>query len=130
MLSHSLQRDDGILVLRPEGPLEKADFVALSAQVDAYLENSAALRGVLICASSLPGWRDFGALLAHLKFIKDHVQRIEKVAVVAGGAFANIMPSVVSHFVHAEVRHFDPENEDAALAWLRQTGGEQLRSAA
>jgi hypothetical protein len=130
MLSHDLQRDHGILVLRPEGPLEKADFVTLSAQVDAYLENCAALRGVMICASSLPGWRDFGALLAHLKFIKDHVQRIEKVAVVVDGAFANIMPSIANHFVHAELRHFDARNEDSALAWLKQTGDAQLRSAA
>lgn len=130
MLSHDLQREDGILVLRPEGPLEKTDFTVLTAQVDAYLEERATLRGVMICASSIPGWRDFGALLAHLKFVKNHVQRIEKVAVVADGAFANIMPTIISHFVHAEVRHFDPEREEAAMAWLRQTGDAQLQSAA
>ena len=120
MLNHDLRHDDGILVLNPEGPLEAADFTALASHVDAYLEQQGTLRGVLIHAKSCPGWKDFGALLAHLKFVKEHHQGIEKVAVVADGAIANIMPNIANHFVHAQVRHFDLTHEDAAWAWLRQ----------
>jgi hypothetical protein len=130
MLNHDLRRDEGILVLKPEGPLEAADFATVAGQVDAYLEHHGTLRGVLIRAKSFPGWKDFGALLAHLKFVKEHHQRIEKVAVVADGALANIMPYIGSHFVHAQVRHFDLKREDAAWDWLRQSGNAQVRSAA
>lgn len=122
MLNHELRHDDGILVLNPKGPLEAADFTALASQVDAYLEQHGTLRGVLIHAKSFPGWKDFGALLAHLKFLKEHIQRIEKVAVVADGALANIMPNIANHFVHAQVRHFGFEREDEAWVWLRQSG--------
>jgi len=122
MLNHELRHDDGILVLNPEGPLEAADFTTLASQVDAYLEQHGTLRGVLIHAKSFPGWKDFSALLAHLKFLKEHVQRIEKVAVVADGALANIMPNIANHFVHAQVRHFGFECEDEAWVWLRQSG--------
>jgi hypothetical protein len=121
MLNHDLRRDDGILVLNPEGPLEAADFTALASHVDAYLEQNGTLRGVLIRAKSFPGWKDFDALLAHLKFVRAHHRRIERVAVVADGALANIMPNIGSHFVHAEVQHFDLSREDAAWDWLRQT---------
>ena len=107
MLNHELRQDDGILVLHPEGPLEAADFTTLTSEVDAYLERHGTLRGVLIRAKSFPGWKDFGALLAHLKFLKEHLQRIEKVAIVADGAMANIMPNIANHFVHAQVQHFD-----------------------
>ena len=31
MLNHDLRRDEGILVLKPEGPLEASDFNAMSA---------------------------------------------------------------------------------------------------
>ncbi len=130
MLKHELRQDDAILVLHPEGALETADFTTLASAVDAYLERHGALRGVLIRAESFPGWKDFGALLAHLKFVKAHHQRIEKVAVVADGAFANVMPGIANHFIHAQVRHFDYAREDAAWAWLRQSGNAEMRSAA
>jgi hypothetical protein len=130
MLNHELRHDDEILVLNPEGPLEAADFTTLASHVDAYLEQHGTLRGVLIRAKSFPGWKDFGALLAHLKFVKEHHQRIEKVAVVADGAFANIMPNIANHFVHAQVQHFDLAREDAAWDWLRQSGNAQMRPAA
>jgi hypothetical protein len=68
--------------------------------------------------------------IAHLKFLKEHLQRIEKVAVVADGAIANIMPNIANHFVHAQVQHFDFAREDAAWAWLRQSGNAQMRPAA
>ena len=130
MLNHDLRHDDGILMLNPEGPLEAADFTTLACHVDAYLEQNGTLRGVLIRAKSFPGWKDFGALVAHLKFVKEHHQRIEKVAVVADGAFATIMPHIASHFIHAQVQHFEPAREDAAWDWLRQSGTTQIRSAA
>jgi hypothetical protein len=130
MLKHELRQEDEILVLHPEGPLEAADFTMLAREVDAYLERDGTLRGVLIRAKSFPGWKDFGALLAHLKFLKEHLQRIERVAVVADGALANIMPNIANHFVHAQVQHFALAREDAAWAWLRQSGNAQMRPAA
>jgi hypothetical protein len=122
MLNYELLHYEGILVLHPDGPLEAADFTVLASQVDVYLEGHGKLCGVLIHAKSFPGWKDFGALLAHLRFVKEHHQRIEKVAVVADGAIANIMPNLANHFVHAQVQHFDPAREDAAWDWLGQSG--------
>lgn len=130
MLNYELRHDEGILVLHPEGPLEAADFTTLAHQVDTYLEGHGKLRGVLIHAKSFPGWKDFGALLAHLKFVKEHLQRIEKVAVVADGAIASIMPNIANHFVHAQVQHFEFPREEAAWDWLRQTGNAQTGSVA
>jgi hypothetical protein len=120
MLNHQLHHDDGILVLSPEGPLEASDFTLLARQVDHYLEHHSKLRGVLIRVQSFPGWEDFDALIAHVKFLKDHLSKIEKVAVVAGGAMATIVPPVANYFVHAEVKRFSPEVEYAAWAWLHQ----------
>ena len=121
MLSLELREDDGILVLHPEGPLEAADFTVLASQVDVYLEQRRMLCGVLIRAKSFPGWKNFGALLAHLKFLKEHLQRIQKVVAVADGAVVSVMPHIANHFVHAQMQHFDFASEDAAWAWLRQT---------
>jgi hypothetical protein len=130
MLNHELRHDDGVLVLTPESPLEATDFTVLASQVDTYLETHATLHGVLIRATSFPGWKDFSAMLAHLKFLNQHISRIEKVAVVANGAFASIMPAIANHFVHAEVQHFEPANEEAAWLWLKPTADALMRPAA
>jgi hypothetical protein len=129
MISHDLRRDEGILVLKPDGPLEKADFETLAAHVDAYLEQNGMLHGVLIQAKAFPGWKDFAALLAHLKFVKRHHRKIEKVAVVADGGFATVMPHLASHFMKAEIKHFDYGHEDNAWNWLR-AGESRARTAA
>jgi hypothetical protein len=130
MLNHELRRDEGILVLNPEGPLEAADFTVLASQLDAFLEHNATLRGVLIHTKSFPGWKDFDAFLAHLKFLQGHIHRIEKVAVVADGAFASFLPEVAKHFVRADVLHFDFDRQDAALEWLTGTRDDRMRPAA
>ena len=130
MLKYELRQGDGILVLHPEGPLEAADFTTLASDLDDYRERHGKLRGVLIRAKSYPGWKDFDALLAHLKFVKEHHRGIEKVAVVADGVIANLMPNIANHFVHAQVRQFDFADEAAAWAWLTQSRDAPTRPAA
>ena len=119
MISFELLRDEGILVVEPKGTLEVADFAALTREVDPYIEEKGELRGLMIQAESFPGWGDFGALVSHLSFIRDHHRDIVRVAAVTDSAFLSIAPRVASHFVKAEVRHFDFSDREAALAWLR-----------
>lgn len=120
MIKYELLHDKGILVLHPEGPLDAADFILITNQVDTYLAGHGKLLAVLIHAKSFPGWKNFAAMLAHLKFVKDHIKKIEKVAVVADGALADIVPDIANHFVHAQVQHFDFMREDEAWDWINQ----------
>lgn len=117
-----------MLVLHPEGPLEAADFDLITSKVNTYLAGHGKLRGVVIRAKSFPGWKDFSAMLAHLKFLKDHIKKIEKVAVVADGTLANIVPAIANHFVNAQVLHFDGIREDEAWDWINQTGRAPMNS--
>ena len=120
MLSHELLEDDGILVVEPTGALEASDFEALAAVADPYIEQRGELRGLLIQTEAFPGWRDFAALIGHVRFVRNHHKHIKKVAAVTDSAFALIVPQVTTHFVSAEVRHFHFARLEAALAWLRE----------
>lgn len=120
MISHELLRDEGILIVSPEGRLESADFKRLAQEVDPYISEKGKLAGLMIYAEAFPGWDDLGALISHLKFVRDHHKFITKVAAVTDSTLLSIMPRVVDHFVSAEVRHFDYRDKDAALAWLRK----------
>jgi hypothetical protein len=107
---------DGILILRLQKSLEASDFTSLATLVDDYLDQGRKLRGVLISGKSFPGWEDLDGLIAHLKFVRNHHSMIDKVAIVADGVVAYLVPSIASHFLHARLQHFD--DEAAALAWL------------
>jgi len=119
MIHHELLRDQGILIVTPDGPLQQADFEALAQVVDPFIESEGELHGLLVYTESFPGWADFATLLSHLKFVKDHHQHIAKVAAVTDSGFLSIMPSIVGHFVRAQVRHFDYSDKQSALAWLQ-----------
>lgn len=121
MIDYELLNDKGVLVLRPHGPLAAADFALIADQMDAYLAAHGKLHGLLIHAKTFPGWQDFSAMLAHFKLLRDHIKRIEKVAVAADGVVADVMPAIAKHFVHAQVRHFAFMREGEALDWLDQT---------
>ncbi len=120
MVRYDLVRDEGILVIRPEGRLEAADFQKIAQEIDPYIEANGKLHGIMIEAESFPGWKDFAALVAHLKFVKGHHRNIEKVAAVSDSGFLAIAPKIASHFVQADVRHFPHSQRDEALAWLRE----------
>jgi SpoIIAA-like len=110
-------RDQSILLLTPEGPLEKADFEKLANEIDPLITAKGKLAGLMIYASSFPGWDSFGGLVSHLKFISGHHRHIERIAVVTDSYFLKIVP-LIALFVEAEVRHFPSKEKDRALAWL------------
>jgi hypothetical protein len=100
------------------GPLAASDFKHLAGEIDPYIEQNGRLHGLMIYTETFPGWKDFAALLCHLKFVRDHQLKIEKVAAVSDSSFLGIMPSVVGHFVKAQVKHFNYDDKDKALEWL------------
>ena len=118
MIKSELLKDKGVLVVSPVGPLARSDFEHLAEEVDPYIEKNGRLHGLMVHTESFPGWADFAALLSHLKFVKDHQSKIEKVAAVSDSGFLKIMPSIASHFVKAEVKHFDYDDKHKALEWL------------
>jgi hypothetical protein len=119
MIDYELLRMDGILILCPKDSLEAGDFEKLAQEVDPYIEANGKLHGILLDAETFPGWKDFAALVAHLRFVRDHHRKIEKVAVVSDSSFLSFAPKIASHFVQADVRHFSRAKREAALGWLR-----------
>jgi hypothetical protein len=119
VFNYELNRAEGILTVKPTGPLESADFEKLVQEVDPYIEAEGKLNGLMVCAESFPGWDNFAAFVSHIKFVKNHHQKIKKVAAVTDGSFLSIMPQIANHFVAAEIKHFDFNDKDTALIWLK-----------
>ena len=76
----------------------------------------------MICAKAFPGWESFGALVSHLRFVKDHHRKIDRIAAVTDSEFLKIMPHIAKHFVSAEIRQFPSDERTQALAWIDADG--------
>ena len=118
MIKFELLRDRRILLITPDGPLERADFEQLAKEIDPFIAANGKLVGVMIHVKSFPGWESFGGLVSHLKFVADHHRQIERIAAVTDSGFLKIVPRIATHFVQAQIKHFDFEEKDQALAWL------------
>jgi len=119
MLQINFDQDAGIITVTPSVPLNKNNFTLLTSEVDPYIEKEGKLNGLIIQIESFPGWEDFAGLISHLKFVRDHHKKIEKVAAVTDGKIVSIMPKIVDHFVNAKVKYFPYESLDEAILWVK-----------
>src|SRR5438045_1005994 len=99
MIEHTLDTASGILHLRPKAALGKADFEQLTQTVDPYITGKGDLAGLIIETPGFPGWSSFGALAAHLRFVRDHHRHVKKIALVTDSALGNVAEHLVAHFV-------------------------------
>src|SRR5262245_41939424 len=107
MLEYRLDEAQAILYLRPKSALSAEDFAALGRTVDPFLEKTGgALAGIVVEVDAFPGWDSFGALAAHLRFVRDHHRRVRKIAVVTDALLGDLAEKLASHFVAATIRHF------------------------
>ncbi|MGA2442058.1 MAG: STAS/SEC14 domain-containing protein [Tepidisphaeraceae bacterium] len=120
MLNHKLLSPEGILVLEPQAPLEAADFVGLAHEIDPYIAEHGKLRGVMIHAKAFPGWVNLEAVLAHMRFIESHHQKIQRLALVSDSSLLTQIPKIAAHLVRAKIKHFPECDHEAALRWLKE----------
>lgn len=120
MLNSELLKEDGILIVSPEEALQASDFEQLASSIDPFLEDNGSLNGLMIYTESFPGWDNFAGLVSHIKFVKNHHKHIKKIAAVTDSGIASIFPKIASHFVDAEIKHFDFVDKAEAMAWLKE----------
>jgi len=118
MIALEFQRDKGVLVIEPKGALSADDFHEIDRTVDPYILEKGKLSGLLIDAPSFPGWDSFGAFVEHMKFVRDHQHKIDRIAAVTDSGVVKMAPAIVRHFVSPEIRTFDSKDRDRALTWL------------
>lgn len=118
MIKAKLDKDHGILHVKPSGPLEEADFETLSALADPYIEKKGALAGLMLEISRFPGWKNLASMVKHFRFVRSHHRKIRRIALVTDARIGAIAPKLARHFVAAEVRRFDAGKAGEAKKWI------------
>ena len=104
--------------LRPRGPLEAHDFTSLGLTVDSYLEDHDKLRGVLVEVDHFPGWDDWQAIAAHVRFVREHLPKVDRVAIVTDKPWLEPLPDVMRLITPLHVRRFSSQQRADAFAWI------------
>jgi len=117
MIEFSLDPESAVLTIHPRSSLEKNDFVELGQAVDAEIEKHGDLAGLVIEAAHFPGWDSFGAMVTHLRFIREHHRHVKRIAVVTDSPMGDAAEHITSHFVDARIRHFAAGDLEAAREW-------------
>jgi hypothetical protein len=118
MIEHTLDTANSILYVRPQSSLEQSDFVQLAKAVDPYIEETGGLAGLIIEAPTFPGWESLGAMVAHIRFVRDHHKHIKKIGLVTNSAMGNVAEHLASHFVSAKIKHFSAKELEVAKQWV------------
>lgn len=118
MIDFELDEFHGIVTVWPTRPLSADDFGDLAMAVDAQIEAGSDLTGVIVDAARFPGWDRFGAMVTHLRFVRDHHRHVKKIAVVTDSHLGDLAEHLVAHFISAEVRHFPAGQGEQARDWI------------
>lgn len=117
-LNIELDEKNRILILEPTQALLSSDFVHLQKIIDPYLSQGNTLKGVMIKTKNFPGWDSLSAIKEHVIFVKEHEEKIEKLAFVTDSSFIDVAKTIASAFVHPQMKEFDYDKADDALKWL------------
>jgi len=118
MIEYNFDRKTSILHIRPIGPFAQDDFANLTEEVDPLIVKSGSLSGLILEFKKFPGWEDLGAAIRHFRFVRDHHKKIRKVAIVTDSPIGTMAEHVTSHFVSAQIRHFDSDQMALAEQWI------------
>ena len=103
-------------IMAPE-KLKAGDLRQIAPQVDSIISRYGKIR-LLIDASGFNGWENIAAFENHAGFVKNHQQKVERIAVIAGHDWQHWLIGAVRIFLHPEVRAYDKSHESEALKWI------------
>lgn len=121
--SHRLLPESGVIVVEISAPLRAADFDAIALTADTWIEAHGSLHGIVIHAREFPGWENLGGFFRHMRFIRNHQQKVTRVALATDSKMATLAPRFAEHFVKAELKAFPCDALESAIAWAREPVG-------
>ncbi len=123
-VSHRLHPESGVIVVEIKQALRAQDFDALAFTADSWIEAHGNLQGLVIHAHEFPGWENFGSLLRHMRFVRNHHREVKRIAFAADSKLASLVPRIADHFVQAEVKSFGYDELERAVAWASGKAGQ------
>lgn len=99
------------------GKITEAEYQALRAELNRAIAEHGKIR-LLVSIPELPAM-EWGVFDEDLRFAAQHMNDIERFAVVGDSTLVEWMTKLSGAVVGTEVRHFEPTEMDDAWRWVR-----------
>jgi len=126
VLEYREDASDGLVEIVVDGRVSKAEFDEIATRLEAAIARHGKLR-VLEEVRSFGGI-DRAAFWADLKFGLRHLNHFSRCAVISDQRWIEVFAKGVDKLIACEIRHFPPDQIDAAKAWLRADAGAPPRA--
>ena len=113
-----MEAEGNVLVVHLTDALKKEDYEKFVPAFERVIEEQGTLR-ILMKMEDFRGWKA-GALWEDIKFAFKHFSDIDRLALVGEKKWQKGMSVFCKPFTAARIRYFEPEDEDDALAWLKE----------
>lgn len=117
MIDIEIKRAENVFILSPKDLITTDDIKTFATSIDSYINEHDAVPSLVFCISNLPHWKDFEAMTAHFRLVKDHHTVVPKVAIVSDSKFLSLVRIFVDLFTGAKVRRFPEDAFDDAVNW-------------
>lgn len=116
MIKIEAVRDNVMRVTAPE-KLEADDFQNIAQQIDSIIQRYGKVR-LLIDATAFNGWENIAAFEHHATFVKNHQQKVDRLAVIVAHDWQHWLVGALRVFLHPQVKAYDKGHESEALQWI------------
>ena len=116
MIKTEIISANALRIIAPE-KLKADDFRQIAPQIDSLISQHGTIR-LLIDASGFNGWENIAAFENHAGFVKNHQQKVERIAVITAHDWQQWLVGAVRMFLHPLVRAYDKSHESEALQWI------------
>ena len=116
MIKTEILSGNALKIIAPE-KLTADDFHEITPLVDSLIVQHGKIR-LLIDASGFNGWQNIAAFAAHAGFIRNHQQKVERIAIIAARNWQHWLVGAIRVFLHPEVRAYNKSQESEALQWI------------
>ena len=120
MIETKIISPNALRILVPK-KLRLDDFRQIAPQVDSIIRQQGKIR-MLIDASQFDGRENIAAFENHASFVKNHQNRVERIAVIIAHDWQRWLVGTVRIILHPKVKAYDQGYESEALQWITAEG--------
>jgi hypothetical protein len=105
------------LKLAISGKMQSSDIDQLAKIADDLIKKHGKVK-LFINGAKFDGWEDFSTMQKHFRFVQEHHNYVEKLAIITGPWWQNFMLSFAKIFIHPKVKTFQAGEDSAVEKWL------------
>lgn len=99
------------------GAITSEDFEKCALEIDNYINKHDAVPSLVFSVAGFPHWKNFDAMNAHFRLVKNHHNVVPKVALVSDNKLLALARIFVDQFTGARIRRFPEFALDDAINW-------------